>query len=141
VPPASERGLSGSTSTAGAASSGSNPPPGAAATGEAKARIVAGPGGVLDQNRHGAYVCKLIGSPTISLSSAESSMPDSSVALAVNANESGTTVLQFPVGENNLATYCTDPGGVGPSFTGTSAAFVVTEGGSTDVEITATPRP
>jgi hypothetical protein len=68
-------------------------------------------------------------------------MPSSGVALAVNANESGTTLLELPAGENNLATYCTDPGGVGPNFTGTSAAFVITAGGSTDVEITAAPRP
>ena len=184
MPPASERGLSGSTSTTDVAASGSNATPGAAspggntapgaaspgdprgeapgprpgvtemaappaqnrptgeaAAGEAKARIVAGRGGILGQNGHGGYVCKLIGAPIISVSSAESSMPESSVALAVNASEGGTTVLEFPAGENTLATYCTDPGGVGPSFTGTSAAFVVTEGGSTDVVITAAPHP
>ena len=118
-----------------------NRPTGEAAAGEAKARIVAGPGGILGQNGHGGYVCKLIGAPTISVSPAESSMPDSNVAQAVKASESGTTVLEFPAGENTLATYCTDPGGVGPSFTGTSAAFVVTEGGSTDVVITAAPHP
>ncbi len=184
VPPASERGLSGSTSTTDVAASGSNATPGApslggnttpgaassgdprgaapgprpgvtemaapplqnrptgeAAAGEAKARIVAVPGGILGQNGHGGYVCKLIGAPIISVSSAESSMPDGNVAQAVNASEGGTTVLEFPAGESTLATYCTDPGGVGPSFTGTSAAFVVTEGGSTDVVITAAPHP
>jgi hypothetical protein len=116
-------------------------PMGEAPTGEAKARIVAGPGGILGQNGHGAYVCKVIGAPTGSMSSAEGAMPASGMALAINANESGSTVLELPVGENNLATYCTDPGGAGPNFTGTSAAFVITAGGSTDVEITAAPHP
>ncbi|TJY69259.1 hypothetical protein E4J89_11930 [Arthrobacter sp. CAU 1506] len=110
-------------------------------TGEAKARIVVGTGAAFGQAGHGAYVCKLISTPTVSLYSAGGSMSGSGVALAVEANESGTTVLELPAGEINLTAYCTDPGGVGPAFTGTSAAFVVTEGGSTDVEITATPHP
>ncbi|MFT4471753.1 hypothetical protein ACMX2H_17775 [Arthrobacter sulfonylureivorans] len=110
-------------------------------TGEARARIVVGAGAVFGQAGHGAHVCKLISTPTVSLYSAGGSMSGSGVALAVDANESGTTVLELPAGEINLTAYCTDPGGVGPAFTGTSAAFVVTEGGSTDVEIIATPHP
>ncbi|MGM0928314.1 MAG: hypothetical protein ACQEXN_01205 [Actinomycetota bacterium] len=156
VPPAAEQELSGGGSTPGAASAGggsgrsvrSSPraadvtPPSTpdTPTGTAKARIVAG-GGTLGQSGHGSYVCRLIGAPAVGLSSAEGSMSGSGGALAVDASESGTTVLDLPAGENNLATYCTDPGGVGPIFTGTSAAFVVAEGGSTDVEITAAPQP
>lgn len=166
VPPAAERELSAGTATTDVAGSGSISTtkaasaansPGAPArpspradvtppstsnspTGKAKARIVAG-GGALGQTRHGTYVCKLIGASAVSLSSTEGSMSGSGDGLAVDANESGTTVLELPAGENNLATYCTDPGGVGPDFTGTSAAFVVAEGGSTDVEISAAPHP
>lgn len=110
-------------------------------TGEAKARIVVGSGAAFGQAGHGGYVCKLISTPTVSLYSAGGSMSGSGVALAVDANERGTTVLELPAGEINLTVYCTDPGGVGPAFTGTSTAFVVTEGRSTDVEITATPHP
>ncbi|WP_353916080.1 hypothetical protein [Arthrobacter sp.] len=162
VPPAVERELSGSTSTmstgsAGATSRPGTPSSGSASTprapssgnayaqnrptGEAKAWIVAGAGGAPGQSGHGAYICKLIGSPAVSLSSAKSSMSGSGVALAFDATESDATVLEMPEGENNLATYCTDPGGVGQDFAGTSGAFVVTEGGSTDVEITADPQP
>jgi hypothetical protein len=162
VPPAAEQGFPGNTSTAGAASSGGSRgvadrpgprvtemaashtqsrPTGEATVGEARARIVAGPRGVPGQSGHSDYICKVIGAPTVSLSSAEGTMSGSGVALAVDAFESGTTVLELAAGENNLATYCTDPGGVGPNFTGTSATFVVTEGGSTDVDITAVPRP
>ncbi|MGW6172565.1 hypothetical protein ACWF5H_03630 [Arthrobacter sp. NPDC055138] len=165
VPPAAEQGSSGSTAATDAASSrstlmthaasaGNSPgvapartsPPVASyaqsrPTGEARARIVAGAGGALGQAEHGAYVCKLISTPTVSLYAAGGSMSGSGVALAVNANEGGTTVLELPAGEINLAAYCADPGGVGPDFTGTSAAFVVTEGGSIDVEITAAPQP
>lgn len=162
VPPAVERELSGSTSTMSTGSDGATSRPGTPSsgsastprapssgnayaqdrpTGEAKTRIVAGGGGAPGQSGHGAYTCKFIGAPTVSLSSAQNSMSGSRVALAFAATESGTTVLEMSEGENNLATYCTDPGGVGPNFTGTSAAFAVTEGGSTDVEITAVPRP
>ncbi|MEV7646173.1 hypothetical protein [Arthrobacter sp. NPDC089319] len=165
VPRAAEQGLSRSTaatdgaasvstSMTNAASAGNSPgvatartsPPVASyaqsrPTGEARARIVAGTGGALGQTGHGAYVCKLISTPTVSLYSAGGSMSGGGDTQAVDANESGTTVLELPAGEINLAAYCADPGGVGPDFTGTSAAFVVTDGGSIDVEIAAAPQP
>jgi hypothetical protein len=109
--------------------------------GEVTVRIVTVQGGSLGENGHDAYVCKLISTPTISLYSAGGSMSGSGVALTVDVNEDSTTVLSLPAGEINLTAYCTDPGGVRPDFTGNSPDFVVTEGGSTDVEITAGPRP